>query len=77
MTERKEQQVEVGQIWRERDSRFVRYVRVLGIEGDYARCVTCREFGAAHESSPRTRIRLSNLRKRFTLSRAAGKPLKV
>jgi len=66
-----EQEIKAGQIYRERDSRYVRYVRIDEVDGyvnGFVRCRTCREDGTVKEGLPRTRVRKSGLRERFVLA---------
>lgn len=38
-------QVEVGSFWKEDTEKYERYIKVLEIDGSFARIKTCNEFG--------------------------------
>lgn len=69
---REKPEVEVGQVYRERDKRFTRYVRVDSFatkNGQPAAwCLSCNQAGRVSRYAGRgTRIKTSNLQTRFEL----------
>jgi len=64
-------EVKVGQVWRERDSRFTRYVRIddrAFKDREPAMWVQpCSVSGALMRRGKTTRIKTANLQKRFEL----------
>lgn len=63
--------VEVGQVYREKDKRFTRYVRVDSFAVKHglssAWCAPCTISGLPLRAGRTTRLKLSNLEKRFEL----------
>lgn len=65
-------EVKVGQVWRERDKRFVRYVLVVEIlrsamRKDRALCGPCDANGLRTYGGRISKIKVENLQKRFVL----------
>ncbi len=60
--------VEVGQVYREKDKRFTRYVLVVQLRSDgRAKCGPCNKTGRRMFGGRISKIKLSNLEKRFEL----------
>lgn len=73
MSDKEIKPVEVGQVYRDKDARFIRFVLVASINSasHKARCVPCDSSGKPLRRGlgRATEIRTSNLQKRFELVR--------
>lgn len=43
--------IAVGQVWKESDLRFERYIKVVAIESDVIRIITCSESGREQDGA--------------------------
>jgi hypothetical protein len=62
---RSKQEILCGQMLKERDSRYTRYICIEQVSPPFAYARTCTASGLIAKGSPRTRIKLDNLRQRF------------
>lgn len=58
--------IKKGQVWKDRDPRFERYVKVLGKSDGYVQVQTCTVEGDI-QRAPKTRVRADRFEKRFGL----------
>jgi hypothetical protein len=65
-------QVRIGQVWREKDKRFSRYVRLVSLitqpmKEDRVRTRPCNADGTSRSYGATTKIKVSNIQTRFEL----------
>ena len=58
-------EVKEGQIWRERDARFTRYVKILESPRDWIRVRTCDEYGTIARGSRASLVAADRFPKAF------------
>lgn len=72
MTKPSKPEVKVGQVWREKDKRFSRYVRLVALvtapmREDRVKTRPCNSDGSSRSFGPTTKIKVSNIQTRFEL----------